>query len=314
MPPRAVILCAQCGAVAETEPVALGDELFCCLGCVGGGACICERQDQDVLALRVGPFASQADVLRFAASIERAPGLLQVEMTESDPREARFNVVAPSPDVLALAVEANNEFTITIETNGSTVYGRVAPPRRRTGAGSGATDEMLPTRTRFRVFRPTSSAESDTPLDEPTAPPRLTGPSEAQVADLLANARAAASIRAFAPEPPAVRPRGGDTSQPAPVQAAATTISIVGAPFSSFIALNEFQGVVRALPGVRDTRVRRFYGGTLNLAVDYEDGVPLVERLQVAADGSWVITAATPDRVEIRVVSGGSLAPNRSVS
>ena len=52
----------------------------------------------------------------------------------------------------------------------------------------------------------------------------------------------------------------------------------------------------------------------LGHVVGYEVGAPLVERMQVATDGSWVITAATSDRVEIRVVSGGSLSPNRSVS
>ena len=53
------ITCAQCGLPVTGEPVALGAEQFCCLGCVGGGPCICDTQRHEALTLQVGPFASQ---------------------------------------------------------------------------------------------------------------------------------------------------------------------------------------------------------------------------------------------------------------
>ncbi|MEI7926577.1 MAG: hypothetical protein WCI61_10380 [Chloroflexota bacterium] len=311
MAPHLVIVCAQCGSVVDTEPVGLGDELFCCLGCVGGGACICEQQGHDTLALRVGPFTSQAELLRFAARLEQSPGLLQVEMTDPDLQEARFTAVAPSPDVLALAVEANPDFTITVETSGSTVYGRVARPRR--SRASSTADGLLPTRTRFRVFRAASETTAEGASSGAREPARSDGdPTEEQVAELLANARATASMRAFAPQPiVSVRtPADAPEAQPPSLGAAPMTVAIVGSGFPSFLALNEFQGVVRALPGVRDTRVRRFYAGTLNLAVDYEDGVPFVERLRLAAGSAWTVTASTPERVEVRVTSVSALVSN----
>ena len=312
MAPRIVIVCAQCGSVVDSDPVGLGDEWFCCLGCVGGGPCICEQHGHDALALRVGPFTSQAELLRFAARLEQSPGLLQVEMTDPDLEEARFTAVAPSPDILALAVEANTDFTITVETSGSTVYGRVARPRR--SRTSSTADGLLPTRTRFRVFR---AASDTTPVEGVSSGARELsendgGPSEEQVAELLANARATASMRAFAPQPMGNMRAQIEASdaQPPSLGAAPMTIAIVGSGFPSFLALNEFQGVVRALPGVRDTRVRRFYGGTLNLAVDYEDGVPFVERLRLAAGNAWTVIASTPERIEVRVTSISALVSN----
>lgn len=328
MASRTVIICAQCSAVVEVDPVGLGDELFCCLGCVGGGPCICERQDQDSLSLRVGPFATQADLLRFASRLERAPGILKVELTQPELQEARFSVVSLSADVLALAVEANPDFAISVETSGSTVHGRISTARRaRLAAPAG--DEMLPSRMRFRVFRPIDPPAVNEQPEPTPAPQRRARPggdtrpvggapmAETEVAELLANARAAASMLPRSAPQPAPRSslqteeaplteHGG--SEGAPADLPARTISIVGAPFRSFLALNEFQGVVRALPGVRDTRVRRFYGGTLNLSVEYADGVSFVERLRAASGGVWSVIAATEDRIELRLSEAGSIA------
>lgn len=74
MAPEATITCAQCGAVIKHEPTTLGPDAFCCLGCIGGGPCICDPRPGDSLVLRVGPFASQTDLLRFAARLERGLG------------------------------------------------------------------------------------------------------------------------------------------------------------------------------------------------------------------------------------------------
>ena len=77
---------------------------------------------------------------------------------------------------------------------------------------------------------------------------------------------------------------------------------------SSFLALNEFQARVRTLPGVRETRVRRFSGGTLNLAVEYADEVPLPERLQAVPGAGWRVVTATEDRVELALSAGAARA------
>jgi hypothetical protein len=334
MASRTVIICAQCSAVVEVDPVGLGDELFCCLGCVGGGPCICERQGQDTLSLRVGPFATQADLLRFAARLERAPGLLKVELTQPDLQEARFSVVALSADVLALAVEANPDFSISVETGGSTVHGRISTSRRARPVSP--SDEMLPSRMRFRVFRPLDPPDAAGATERP-AEPRPTQPrsarlapdrhersgrlspgtgertTEAEVAELLANARAAASMLPRSAPPPrrteaASAPvTAGTDAEPESSTVPVSTLAIVGAPFRSFVALNEFQGVVRALPGVQDTRVRRFYGGTLNLSVEYTGAVPFVERLRAASGGAWTVIAATADRIELRLSEAGAI-------
>ena len=126
-----VLICAQCGVRIVGEPIGLGAELFCCLGCVGGGPCICDHAEGTPLLLRVGPFASQAALMAFAHALERAPGLFHVELTHADPREARFTITAPSVEVLALAVEAHHDHTIRVETSGTTVTGRVIPPAPR---------------------------------------------------------------------------------------------------------------------------------------------------------------------------------------
>ena len=86
---------------------------------------------------------------------------------------------------------------------------------------------------------------------------------------------------------------------------------VVASPFHSFVALNEFQGLLRALPGVRDTRVRRFYGGTLTLAIDYEDNVPLPDRLHDASGGAWAVVSSAAGRIEIATIGTSSFARHR---
>lgn len=412
MVPQVVPICGQCGTHIEGRPVTLGDEVFCCLGCVGGGPCICEQEQTETLLLRVGPFASQSELMRFATRLERASGLVHVEMTRSDLDEARFTVDALSTEALALAVEVDPDHTVTIETSGTTVHARLAAPQRRSRELP-TVDALLPARTRFRVFRlPGESAaldETPQPASHPAPrasglhfpdPPRPIDPeieahaaarvaaqataqaaaraqaeaeaeahvaqaqleareraeaealavtraqatalaeaeararaataaqresdrspiNEVQVAELLTSAREAAGAqRPAVPAPPDHAPiaraaavarvgYGTPAQPPADPRDEVQELAIVAAPFHSFLALNEFQGAVRALPGVRDTRVRRFYGGSLNLAVDYADGVPLAERLRAAQGDAWRIVAASDDRIEIALSEASSLA------
>lgn len=317
MVPGPLTLCAQCGAVIESDPVTLGDEVFCCLGCVGGGPCICDRDEQPQLTLRIGPFGSQAELLRFATRLEQAPGLIYVELIRPDAQDAAFNVIAPSARVLALAVEAIPDVTVTTQLTDTAVIARItASPRIRT---PDAEDDLLPTRTRFRVFRTTES-----PAPEPAAPPRLPGPAEGaaptlrrarrivtpgsarpeeEVAALLVNTRASSTVQVPSPEPPET----SEISAEAPVAssagaAAPRSVLVVGGPFTSFAAVNGFQALVRSLPGVSGTSVRRLYNGTLQLMVDYEDDAPFAARLRAVAGGACTVTEAR-GQVEIRVTS-----------
>lgn len=85
-------------------------------------------------------------------------------------------------------------------------------------------------------------------------------------------------------------------------------LTLVVYPFHSFAALNEFQGAVRRLHGVKNTRVRRFYRGTLHLAVDYEDVIPLTDRLLDLKDIDFQVASESRSELEIVLQDTTSLA------
>lgn len=76
-------------------------------------------------------------------------------------------------------------------------------------------------------------------------------------------------------------------------------LTLVVYPFHSFVALNEFQGAIRVIRGVTETRVRRFYRGTLHLAVDYDDVIPLTERLQDLRGFRWQVVSESRQEIEL---------------
>jgi hypothetical protein len=84
-------------------------------------------------------------------------------------------------------------------------------------------------------------------------------------------------------------------------------LTLVVYPFHSFVALNEFQGAIRVLRGVTNTRVRRFYRGTLHLAVDYEDIIPLAERLQDLRGFRWQTVSESRQEIELLLEDSGAL-------
>ena len=336
MAPHSVQTCAQCAATFEGEPVVLGDQVFCCLGCMGAGACICDEPHNYAMQLRVGPFATRADLLRFAAGLEAAPGLVHVEMTIADLPEAHFAVIAPSTQILEQVVGTDPDHSIGVEIDGTTLHARIAPPKRPRATPPPA-DTMLPARTRFRVFRSstdapgggagtppateeeiaamlveTRRARRSTPK-RPPAPPLTSAPLDEAVAEVRAS-RAARSMPPPPPmpPPPVVRPAARRVPPaPAPTPTSTTSaaaeptlsgqVLIVAAPFKSFVALNQFQDSIRAVPGVRSTHVRRFYLGTLTMVVEYDGGVPFIDRLQTASDGAWQIVATEPNRLDVAI-------------
>lgn len=84
-------------------------------------------------------------------------------------------------------------------------------------------------------------------------------------------------------------------------------MTLVVYPFHSFQALNEFQSAIRLLHGVTNTRVRRFYRGTLHLAVDYEDMIPLAERLRDLRGFNFQVASESRSEIELVLQESGSL-------
>jgi hypothetical protein len=78
-------------------------------------------------------------------------------------------------------------------------------------------------------------------------------------------------------------------------------VNLIVYPFQSFVVLNEFQSAVRRLRGVSGVRVRRFYKGTLHLAVEYEDVVPLTQRLKELPRFAGQVVAEARGEVELKL-------------
>ena len=147
------------------------------------------------------------------------------------------------------------------------------------------------------------------PAVEPVAAPAVKAPEPA---------RAPAPVSAPAQPAPVARPAAmGEAPHQTEMIAAddrpggavplVEHLTLVVYPFHSFVALNEFQVAVRALRGVTNTRVRRFYRGTLHLAVDYEDVIPLAERLQDLRGFRWQMVSESRQEIELLLEETGTL-------
>lgn len=84
-------------------------------------------------------------------------------------------------------------------------------------------------------------------------------------------------------------------------------ITLVAYPFRSFVALNEFQDAIRALRGVANVKVRRFYRGTLHLGVEYEDVLPLTERMHDLEGFAWRLVSSSQQEMELMLEEQGDL-------
>lgn len=170
---------------------------------------------------------------------------------------------------------------------------------------------------------PAAAAPVSAPRTALVAQPHAVEPAPVTVA-------APAAVASIAPLPaPAPVPASAAPAAPAPRPAAAVAsrqpdmiaaddrpggavplvehLTLVVYPFHSFVALNEFQGAIRALRGVTNTRVRRFYRGTLHLAVDYEDIIPLAERLQDLRGFRWQMVSESRQEIELLLEDTGAL-------
>lgn len=153
---------------------------------------------------------------------------------------------------------------------------------------------------------PVAGTTSPAPAPRPVEAPRPAAPAPAPAAEQPREQPRRAE-RAAAPErdeddeivTPEVRPGGA--------VATVEHLTLVVYPFHSFAALNDFQGAVRQLHGVTNTRVRRFYRGTLHLAVDYEDMIPLGERIRDLKGFDFEVASESRSEIELVLEDSGSL-------
>lgn len=110
------------------------------------------------------------------------------------------------------------------------------------------------------------------------------------------------------PEPAGIRaqpvPTMAEEVALSPAQSATDAIhELVAHPFARFAGLRAFQDAVRELPGVRDVRLRHYDHGTLQLRIDYDDAVPLAERLLALPGFPGAVVEDGPRRLELRLAS-----------
>lgn len=260
--------------------------------------------------VRVGGFQAQIELLQFASELEQHPDIDDIALVRSDLEDAWFEVSVASREQLALALDGLRGFAVTAEpavlSVDATVRSISAPAEEPQEA---EVADLLPARQRYRLFRRPDEVVAAPPAEAPaterarmfgepeppaTAVPAPPAPSEPQP---IVAAQAQATGEAIAPE---ARPGWA-----APLR---EHVTLVVYPFHSFVALNHFQDAVRDLHGVIDAKVRRFYKGTLHLAVDYEDVLPLTERLDDLEGFSWQAVSESSNEIELMLLEEADLA------
>lgn len=83
------------------------------------------------VALEIGAFNSQADLLHFAMLLEAMPQFGRIDLIEAEPGSALFVVRAASADSLAAAVARMPGYHISAEAVGNSVSARIEPPTSR---------------------------------------------------------------------------------------------------------------------------------------------------------------------------------------
>ncbi len=78
-------------------------------------------------------------------------------------------------------------------------------------------------------------------------------------------------------------------------------VTVIAHPFDSFDALAHFQSAIRRLTGIIDTKFKRFEAKTLYLTVDYEDEIPLAERIDTSAGIACHVVSRAPDEIEVQL-------------
>lgn len=341
------ITCANCEEPIIREPVYQDGEPFCCSGCANGGPCICtylegaatgaealaasadavqaeppppEPAASQPLAwptpehvrtaplrrpaiLRVTGLAHQSELLRFGYAIEQQPEIEDLSLVRADLDDVWFAVAVRDPDALAEALVRIPGFEVDARPHPAGVDATVrvvapaatAAPAPEAPRAAVTPPAALTARPRFRLFhrgpepaQPAVAAAGSPP--QPVAPP------------LVPSAAAA--------RPAEPRPRGdmlAADARPGGAIAMRGQLTLVVYPFRSFATLNEFQEAVRALHGVISVQVRRFYRGTLHLGVDYEDVIPMLERLRDLHGFPWQLVSDSAQEIELMLEEQGDL-------
>lgn len=305
------LVCANCEQQLTGQPFHFDGRPYCCAGCAGGGPCTCtytatepadDAETPEVPAapvteiprlattppaetveapsegapppppaaarpaiVRASGFETQMDLLQFAYALEQHPSTREVTLVRGELADAWFAVAVNSAKDLAAALAALPGFEVSAQPAAMSVdvtASRAEPDEDAEPA------QLLPPRPRFRLFTDEEAPEPAAAPAQPAAAPPAPEP-------------------AAAPEPVPATPAAAEApretvgvgQRPGGAAPLREHITLVVYPFHSFVALNEFQEAVKALRGIIDARVRRFYKGTLDLAVDYEDVIPLSERL-----------------------------------
>lgn len=267
--------------------------------------------------LKLSGFRDQQDLLDFARALENAHVLAEVSLTRAVPTDAWFAVRATSAQQVVAALQEIRGWLISASASDVVVEGRVESVRAESEHEESAA--LIPQRTRFRVFGQrrgplTPPSHATPPTTAPAipahttplpAPERFVQPSQPAVPAATTSDLTADSSVATTPAPGvASNPiRQSDMiavdDRPGGAVPLAEHLTLIVYPFHSFVALNEFQSAVRALRGMTNTRVRRFYRGTLHLAVDYEDIIPLAERLRDLRGFRWQLVSEGRQELEL---------------
>jgi hypothetical protein len=324
--------CTSCEAPIDGPPVFDDGRPFCCRGCAAGGPCLCDYGHREASTpsgvpepahapassdaaapppalLRVSGFDDQRELLAFGLALEERPEVEALSLVRARLDDCWFAVAIADPPTLARVVRELPGFDVVAEPQDAGVeaalHARARPtldaapgarmpmrahrePRAAEPAAAGrdAADAplVLPSRPRFRL----PSAEAVPAA--PSAPPLESTPAVEH------DEAGAVTVAPTPSEPPTMVAAADRPGGAAPIR---EHLTLVASPFRSFVTLSEFQDAVRALPGVTELRVRRFYRGTLQLAVDYDDVLPFTTRLRELPGCAWTLVAESPDLIEL---------------
>ena len=283
--------------------------------------------------LRVAGLTHPIDLLRLGSELEQQPEIEDLSLVRSDLDDAWFAVTVLDADALADALVRLEGFDVDARPHPAgvdatvTVHAPVVPetpvPAPPVPAAVEARRDEPHARPRFRVFR--RPDEVETPDESQHLPGIAAQPAAAPPPPPapVAPAASAAPAAPSAPPPPpvaapAVSQPAARQQEPAPELISADArpggavtmrehITLVVYPFRSFVALNEFQDAIRALRGVVNVKVRRFYRGTLHLGVEYEDVLPLTERMRDLEGFAWRLVSSSPQEIELMLEEQGDL-------
>lgn len=134
--------CTECARSIARDAIVLADEPYCCLGCLAGGPCVCDTAasaEAPLVALEIGPFASQADLMHLAALLGGRPGIDAVDLVLADVRQARFSLRATSIERVAESVAAIPGYDASVSISGDRVRTVIS-----TQAPASPAEELLP--------------------------------------------------------------------------------------------------------------------------------------------------------------------------